>query len=183
MSDFVTKKCICGELYCTTLIIDLRVIDLVSSPVWWEAETNDYCSTLLKRNLQLKHTEFLLKLTVIMLCRKQHAEFGLDTSKVIILMLKIKNTLAHRKKFKDEELEALLHEDSCQLQAELPESLEVGHTTVSKHLKALGMVQKQGHWVPYELKPRDVERRLVTCEQLLQQQEKKRFLASYRDRR
>ncbi|KAG5319660.1 MOS1T transposase, partial [Pseudoatta argentina] len=30
------------------------------------------------------------------------------------------------------------------------------------------MIQKQGHWVPYELKPRDVERRFGTCELLLQ---------------
>ena len=47
------------------------------------------------------------------------------------------------KKFKDKELEALIHEDSCQAQAELAESLEVDHTTVSKCLKALGMIQKQ----------------------------------------
>ncbi|KAG5320698.1 POL5 protein, partial [Pseudoatta argentina] len=35
------------------------------------------------------------------------------------------------------------------------------------------MIQKQGHWVPYELKPRDVERRFGTCELLLQRQKKK----------
>ncbi|KAG5327540.1 MOS1T transposase, partial [Pseudoatta argentina] len=29
------------------------------------------------------------------------------------------------------------------------------------------MIQKQGHRVPYELKPRDVERRFGTCELLL----------------
>ncbi|KYM77199.1 Cell division protein kinase 7, partial [Atta colombica] len=33
-------------------------------------------------------------------------------------------------------------------------------TSLSKRLKAMGMIQKQGNWVPYELKPRDVERRL-----------------------
>ncbi|XP_020294528.1 uncharacterized protein LOC109860081 [Pseudomyrmex gracilis] len=71
------------------------------------------------------------------------------------------------KKFEDEELEALLHKDSCQTLAELEESLGVDDTTVSKRLKVLGMIQKQGHWVPYELKPRDVKRRL-SCEQLLQ---------------
>ena len=32
------------------------------------------------------------------------------------------------------------------------------------------MIQKRENWVPYELKPRDIERRLFTCEQLLQQQ-------------
>ena len=35
-------------------------------------------------------------------------------------------------------------------------------------LRATGMIQKQGNWVPYELKPRDVERRFFTCEQLIQ---------------
>ena len=50
-------------------------------------------------------------------------------------MLKIKNV---RKKFEDEELEALLDEDSCQTLAELAESLGVDHTTVSKRLKVLG---------------------------------------------
>ncbi|EFN71498.1 Histone-lysine N-methyltransferase SETMAR, partial [Camponotus floridanus] len=80
------------------------------------------------------------------------------------------------KKFEDEELEALLHEDSCQTLDELAESLGVDHTTVSKRLKVLGIIQKQGHWVLYELKPRDVEQRLFTCEQLLQRQKRKGFL-------
>ena len=41
------------------------------------------------------------------------------------------------KKFEDEELEALLHEDSCQAQAEHAESLGVDPTLVLKCLKAL----------------------------------------------
>ena len=45
-----------------------------------------------------------------------------------------------------------------------------------KRLKVLGMIQTQGHYVPYELKPRDVERRFVTCELLLQRQKRKGFL-------
>lgn len=73
-------------------------------------------------------------------------------------------------------MEELLNEDSCQTLAELAKSLQVDETTVSKRLKSLGMIQKQGHWVPYELKPRDVERRLVTCEVLLQRQKRKGFL-------
>ena len=111
-----------------------------------------------------------------MLLRKQHAEIGLEASKITILMLKIKNAQAHRKKFDDEELEALLHKDSCQVQAELAESFGVDQTEVSKSFKALGMIQKQRHQVPYELKPRDIERRLVTCEQQLQWQKRKGFL-------
>jgi len=34
----------------------------------------------------------------------------------------------------------------------------------------MGMIQKQGNWVPYELKPRDVERRFFTCELIRRQQ-------------
>jgi len=39
----------------------------------------------------------------------------------------------------------------------------------------MGMIQKQENWVPYELKPRDVERRFFICEiqfkiQLIQKQ-------------
>ena len=83
------------------------------------------------------------------------------------------------KRFEDEELEELLHEDLCQ--AELAESLGVDYTTVSKRLKALRMIQKQRHCVSYELKPRNFERRLVMCEQLLQRQKRKYFFASYRD--
>ena len=80
------------------------------------------------------------------------------------------------KKFQDEELETLLAEDPCQTQSDIAKSLGVDRTTVSKRLTALGMIQKEGSWVPYELKPRDVERRLVTCEQLLQRQKRKGFL-------
>ena len=48
--------------------------------------------------------------------------------------------------------------------------------TVSKCLETLGIIQKQGHWILYELKLRDVEQHLVTCKQLPQWQKKKVFL-------
>jgi len=67
-------------------------------------------------------------------------------------------------KFEDKELEALLEEDQSQTQEELAESLEVTQQIVSVRLRAMGMIQKQGNWVPYELKPRDVERLFFTCE-------------------
>lgn len=79
-------------------------------------------------------------------------------------------------KFEDAELEALLDQDSCQTQEELAETLGVTQETISNRLKALGMVQKERHWVPHELKPRDVERHLFTFEQLLQRQNRKSFL-------
>lgn len=80
------------------------------------------------------------------------------------------------KKFEDAELEAILDEDPCQTQEELADALGVDHSTVSKRLKAMGMISKQGNWVPYELKPRDVERRFLTCELLLARQKRKGFL-------
>lgn len=79
-------------------------------------------------------------------------------------------------KFEDEELKALLDQDPCQTLVELGKTLQVDASTVSKRLKALGMIQKQGHWVPYELKPRDVERRFLMCELLLQRHKRKGFL-------
>ncbi|GFW78807.1 mariner Mos1 transposase [Trichonephila clavipes] len=69
-----------------------------------------------------------------------------------------------QKVFADAELEALLDQDSCQSQKELAGSLGVTQQAISKRLKVMGKIQKQGNWVPYELKPRDVERRLFACE-------------------
>ena len=66
--------------------------------------------------------------------------------------------------FEDSELEALLTEVSCQTQDGLAESLEVTQQAISKRLKAMGMILKEGNWVPYVLKPRDVERRFFACD-------------------
>ncbi|KAG5319037.1 MOS1T transposase, partial [Pseudoatta argentina] len=41
--------------------------------------------------------------------------------------------------------------DPSQTLSELGKILQVDESTVSKRLKGLGMIQKQGHWVPYEL--------------------------------
>ncbi|GBP04837.1 Mariner Mos1 transposase [Eumeta japonica] len=81
-----------------------------------------------------------------------------------------------KKVFKDAELEALFDRDSCQTQQELAGSLGVKQQAISKHLKVMGIIQKQRHWVPYELKQRDVERHSFVCEQLLARQRQKGFL-------
>ena len=51
----------------------------------------------INRNLQLKHTEFSLKFAAIMLCCKQHAGIGLDASKMMILILRLKDALRTEK--------------------------------------------------------------------------------------
>jgi len=74
------------------------------------------------------------------------------------------------------ELEALLDEDSCQMQKELALTLGMTQQTISYRLKSLGMIQKQGNWIPYELKPKNVERRFFICEILLARHKRKGFL-------
>ena len=54
------------------------------------------------------------------------------------------------KTFEDAELEALLDEDPCQTQEELALALGVTRQAISKRLLTLGMIRKQGTWVPYE---------------------------------
>lgn len=78
--------------------------------------------------------------------------------------------------YEDAELEALLDQDSCQTQEELALTLGVTQQAISHRLKSLGMIQKQGNWVPYELTPRNVERRFSTCEMLLARHKRKGFL-------
>ncbi|XP_018404587.1 PREDICTED: tyrosine-protein kinase receptor torso-like [Cyphomyrmex costatus] len=65
------------------------------------------------------------------------------------------------KKFEDKEVEALLDEDPSQTQ-ELAKSLNVDRSTIFRRLKAIGMIQKQENWVPYEMKPTIVKRRKIT---------------------
>ena len=52
--------------------------------------------------------------------------------------------------FEDEELEALLNEDCCEIQEELAESLGVTQAAIPKRLKAAAYIQKHGNWVPHE---------------------------------
>ena len=84
---------------------------------------------------------------------------------------KMKNVLCSQKSMKNEkyeELEALLDEDCCLTQEVLAECLGVTQAAISKRLKAARYIQKQGNWVPHELKPRDVERRFCMSEMLLE---------------
>lgn len=80
------------------------------------------------------------------------------------------------KSSEDAELETMLDEDPCQAQNELPSVLGVKSQAISRPLNALGVVQRQGTWVSYELKLRDIERRFFAFEQLHQRQKGKGFV-------
>lgn len=80
------------------------------------------------------------------------------------------------KKFEDTELEALLAEDDGQTQEQLAEQLNVDRSTISRRLKAMGMILKVGRWVPHELTERQQENRKTTCEILLDRYKRKSFL-------
>ena len=98
----------------------------------------------------------------------------------MIFMLKIKNALAHRKSLKTKNWRHYLMKTEKKLKAELTESLGVDDTMVLRRFKALGIIQKQRHWVPNELKPR---RRTASCHvwTVVSMAEKERFIALYRD--
>lgn len=90
--------------------------------------------------------------------------------------VKDKDRSGQPKKFEDEELQALLDEDSAQTQEQLAESLGVTRQAVSLRLHALGKIQKEGKWVPYELTERNKQQRKTTCEILLERFQRKSFL-------
>ena len=91
-------------------------------------------------------------LTVRPLLVKKRVMSDFNASRTMILTSRIGG--GREKVFEDAELEALLEQDSCQNQEELARSLGVTQQAISKRLKA--MIQKQGNWVPYELKPREM---------------------------
>ena len=103
-----------------------------------------------------------------------HVGNGFDVSRMEIS--KLKTSSEQSKKFEDKELEALLEKNQSQTQEELAESLRVTQQAVSVRLRVMGMIQKQGNWVPYELKPREtLKGKFFTCEQLIQRQQRKVF--------
>jgi len=97
---------------------------------------------------------------------KQHDVTGFDQSSD--LDVEDKECTERPKLVEDAELEASLDEDPYQMQKELAESVGVAQSTISMCLKTLEMIHKHENWVPYGLKPRDLERRSLICEQLLQ---------------
>jgi len=87
----------------------------------------------------------------------------------------LKTSFALAKKIRRQRIRGITRRRS-ESNARGAKSLGITQQAVSVRLRAMGMIQKQGNWVPYELKPRDNERRFFTCEQLIQKQKKEGFL-------
>ncbi|GBO35455.1 hypothetical protein AVEN_160015-1 [Araneus ventricosus] len=75
----------------------------------------------------------------------------------------------------NEEVEVLLDSDPSQTQEELAESLNVDRSTISRYLRGIGMICNQRNRVPYELKPRNVERHRMTSPLSLERQRTRFF--------
>ena len=81
------------------------------------------------------------------------------------------------KKFEDEELQALLDENSCQTQQELALELGVAQSTISERLHAMGKIRKLGKWVPHQLDENQLNARITACTKHLAEHKKHSFLS------
>ncbi|UYV76672.1 CNOT6L [Cordylochernes scorpioides] len=66
---------------------------------------------------------------------------------------------------RDAELQALLDEDSTQMQEKLAKQLQVSQGAVSLRLNSLGMTQKLSRWVPHEHEKKSFLHRIVTSDE------------------
>ncbi len=78
--------------------------------------------------------------------------------------------------FDDEALQALLDADSRQTTRELAEQLNCSHSTVERHLHALGKMHKNGRLVPHQLSKDNLVQRASICASLLFRQKHEPFL-------
>ena len=70
-------------------------------------------------------------------------------------------------------IHTLLYKYPCQTLKDLSDSLGVKESTVSKHLKSMGLIYQLGNWLPHDLKERDIQMQLSMCKLLLQWHEGK----------
>jgi len=107
---------------------------------------------------------------------KERVVSGFNASRTVILTLKTGMAMEERRFSNMQNWRHYFMKISYQTQEELAGSLGMTQQAISKRLKVMGMIQKQGNCVPYDLKLRDVERCLFACEQLLERQRRKGFL-------
>lgn len=68
------------------------------------------------------------------------------------------------KTFENAKLKEFHDEGRWRTQEQLASIVGVTRQAISKWLQAMEMIQKQGTWVPYDLKSRDVESRFFVWE-------------------
>lgn len=69
--------------------------------------------------------------------------------------------------FNEDCLNQLIHDDPRQSTRELGQIMDCDHTTISRHLKKMGKVQKLGSWVPHLLKESHKNQRVSISASLL----------------
>lgn len=65
------------------------------------------------------------------------------------------------------ELRRIIEEEPRSTTRQLAEQLNCSHVVVEKHLHEMGKIWKYGTWIPHELNPDQMERRVDACMQLL----------------
>jgi len=98
----------------------------------------------------------LSKFMVTLLQLINYVGNGFDVSRMEISALKTSLALDSQK-IRRQRIRGITRRRSEQ--EELTKSLGVTQQAVSVPLRAMEIIQKQGNWMPYELKPRNVERR------------------------
>ena len=79
-------------------------------------------------------------------------------------------------KVTNNELQALLDQNSCQTQNELAQQLGVTQQDISIRLRQMGKILKEGKWVPHALSEKNKNDRLEKCLNLYNKQHRKSFL-------
>ncbi|KFD63747.1 hypothetical protein M514_06237 [Trichuris suis] len=80
------------------------------------------------------------------------------------------------KETQDDELEALLAENSAVSITEIAKTLGVHNSSVSRRLNAMGKIPNYGNWAPHELSASGKDKRHSICLSLLTQLIKQSFL-------
>ena len=106
-----------------------------------------------------------------------HIGNSFDVLRMEISAVENKPRSEQPKKFEDKELKALHTRRRSESNARGACRI-IGNNSTSRFctIESHGNDSKTGNWVLHELKPRDVERRFFTCEQLIQRQQRKSFL-------
>ncbi|GBP06997.1 Mariner Mos1 transposase [Eumeta japonica] len=168
----------------TSLIMYARIFErIIRSIMLVNEECNEDWRDFISTHVVLNSLHFYRKNTIVMRYPSSYiinlqvvsTTDSIATIRVVAVPVLLPDGSPTTLSFKDAELDELLEEDSSQTQKELALTLEVTQQAVSHRLKSLRMIYKQSNWVPYELKTRDVERRLCMTEMLLARHKKKVF--------